>query len=276
MTGRRPPGFSGVYGPARVVHLAAQAGVRHSLSHPHAYVDANLVGFLNVLEGCRHQRVEHLVFASSSSVYGANTRLPFSVHDNVDHPLSLYAATKKANELMAHSYADLYGLPCTGLRFFTVYGPWGRPDMALFLFTRAILEGRPIDVFNEGRMQRDFTYVDDVVEGVVRVLAKPPAADPAWSGDRPDPGTSRAPYRIYNIGNDRPVELLRYIEVLEKCLGRTAKKNLLPLQPGDVPATRADIDDLARDFGYRPRTSIEDGVARFVEWYCAYYRVPAR
>jgi UDP-glucuronate 4-epimerase len=263
-------------GPARVVHLAAQAGVRHSLSHPHAYVDANLVGFLNVLEGCRHQRVEHLVFASSSSVYGANTRLPFSVHDNVDHPLSLYAATKKANELMAHSYADLYGLPCTGLRFFTVYGPWGRPDMALFLFTRAILEGRPIDVFNEGRMQRDFTYVDDVVEGVVRVLAKPPAADPAWSGDRPDPGTSRGPYRIYNIGNDRPVELLRYIEVLEKCLGRTAKKNLLPLQPGDVPATRADIDDLARDFGYRPRTSIEDGVARFVEWYCAYYRVPAR
>jgi UDP-glucuronate 4-epimerase len=261
--------------PARIVHLAAQAGVRHSLSHPHAYVDANLVGFLNVLEGSRHQRVEHLVFASSSSVYGANTRLPFSVHDNVDHPLSLYAATKKANELMAHSYAHLYGLPCTGLRFFTVYGPWGRPDMALFLFTRAILEDRPIDVFNEGRMQRDFTYVDDVVEGIVRVLAKPPAADPAWSGDRPDPGTSRGPYRIYNIGNDRPVELLRYIEVLEKCLGRTAKKNFLPLQPGDVPATRADIDDLVRDFGYRPRTTIEDGVARFVEWYRAYYRVPA-
>jgi UDP-glucuronate 4-epimerase len=261
--------------PARIVHLAAQAGVRHSLSHPHAYVDANLVGFLNVLEGSRHQRVEHLVFASSSSVYGANTRLPFSVHDNVDHPLSLYAATKKANELMAHSYAHLYGLPCTGLRFFTVYGPWGRPDMALFLFTRAILEDRPIDVFNEGRMQRDFTYVDDVVEGIVRVLAEPPAADPAWSGDRPDPGTSRGPYRIYNIGNDRPVELLRYIEVLEKCLGRTAKKNFLPLQPGDVPATRADIDDLVRDFGYRPRTTIEDGVARFVEWYRAYYRVPA-
>jgi len=262
--------------PARVVHLAAQAGVRYSLLNPYAYVDANLVGFLNVLEGCRYQSVEHLVFASSSSVYGANTRLPFSVHDNVDHPLSLYAATKKANELMAHSYAHLYGLPCTGLRFFTVYGPWGRPDMALFLFTRAILEGRPIDVFNEGRMQRDFTYIDDVVEGVVRVLAKPAGPDPAWSGDRPDPGTSRAPYRIYNIGNDRPVELLRYIEVLEKCLGRTAKKNFLPLQPGDVPVTRADVDELARDFGYRPQTTVEEGVARFVEWYRGYYRVPAR
>ena len=243
--------------PVRVVHLAAQAGVRHSLTHPHAYVDANLVGFMNVLEGCRYHGVEHLVFASSSSVYGANTRLPFSVHDNVDHPLSLYAATKKANELMAHSYAHLYGLPCTGLRFFTVYGPWGRPDMALFLFTQAILEDRPIDVFNEGRMQRDFTYVDDVVEGVVRVLKKPPAPDPAWSGDRPDPGTSRAPYRIYNIGSDRPVELLRYIEVLEQCLGRTAKKNFLPLQPGDVPVTRADVDDLVRDFGYHPRTTVE-------------------
>ncbi|HEY8200898.1 MAG TPA: NAD-dependent epimerase, partial [Actinomycetota bacterium] len=250
--------------PARVVHLAAQAGVRYSLQNPYAYVDANLVGFLNVLEGCRYQSVEHLVFASSSSVYGANTRLPFSVHDNVDHPLSLYAATKKANELMAHSYAHLYGLPCTGLRFFTVYGPWGRPDMALFLFTRAVLDGRPVDVFNEGRMQRDFTYVDDVVEGVVRVLAKPPVPDPAWSGDRPDPGTSRAPYRIYNIGNDRPVELLRYIEVIEECLGRTAKKNFLPLQPGDVPATRADVDDLVRDFGYRPRTTVEEGIARFV------------
>jgi UDP-glucuronate 4-epimerase len=262
--------------PARVVHLAAQAGVRYSLVNPAAYVDANLVGFLNILEGCRHQRVEHLVFASSSSVYGANTQLPFSVHDNVDHPLSLYAATKKANELMAHSYAHLYGLPCTGLRFFTVYGPWGRPDMALFLFTQAILENRPIDVFNEGRMQRDFTYVDDVVEGVVRVLAKPAAPDPAWSGDRPDPGTSRWPYRVYNIGNDRPVELLRYIEVLEKCLGLTAKKNLLPLQPGDVPATRADVGDLARDLGYRPRTTIEEGVARFVDWYRAYYGMPAR
>jgi UDP-glucuronate 4-epimerase len=262
--------------PARVVHLAAQAGVRYSIVNPHAYADANLVGFLNVLEGCRHHGVEHLVFASSSSIYGANTRLPFSVHDNADHPLSLYAATKKANELMAHCYAHLYSLPCTGLRFFTVYGPWGRPDMALFLFTRAILEDRPIDVFNEGRMQRDFTYIDDVVEGVVRVLARPPAPDAAWSGDRPDPGTSRAPYRVYNIGNDRPVELLRYIEVLEERLGRTAKKNLLPLQPGDVSVTRADVDDLARDFGYRPQTTVEEGVARFVEWYRSYYGVPAR
>jgi UDP-glucuronate 4-epimerase len=259
--------------PARVIHLAAQAGVRYSLENPHAYVDANLVGFVNVLEGCRHHGVEHLVFASSSSVYGANTRLPFSVHDNVDHPLSLYAATKKANELMAHTYAHLYGLPSTGLRFFTVYGPWGRPDMALFLFTKAILEDRPIDVFNEGRMQRDFTYVDDVVEGVVRVLARPPAPVPDWSGDRPDPGTSRAPYRLYNIGNDRPVELLTYIEVLEACLGRKAKKNLLPLQPGDVPITQAEIDDLARDFAYRPRTTVQEGVARFVEWYRAYYRI---
>ena len=260
--------------PARVVHLAAQAGVRYSLQNPHAYVDANLVGFLNVLEGCRHHAVEHLVFASSSSVYGANTRLPFSVHDNVDHPLSLYAATKKANELMAHTYAHLYGLPCTGLRFFTVYGPWGRPDMALFLFAQAILEDRPIDVFNEGRMQRDFTYVDDIVEGLVRVLAKPPAPDPTWSGDHPDPGTSRAAYRVYNIGNDRPVELLRFIEVLEQCLGKRARKNLLPMQPGDVPATRADVTDLVRDVGYRPRTTVEEGVARFVSWYRAYYRVP--
>jgi UDP-glucuronate 4-epimerase len=263
------------HAPVRVVHLAAQAGVRHSLVDPHAYADANLVGFLNVLEGCRHHGVEHLVFASSSSVYGANTRLPFSVHDNVDHPLSLYAATKKANELMAHAYAHLYGLPCTGLRFFTVYGPWGRPDMALFLFTRAILEGRPIDVFNHGRMQRDFTYVDDVVEGMVRVLGRAPAPDAAWSGERPDPGTSRAPYRIYNIGHGRPVELLRCIEVLEACLGRKAERNLLPLQPGDVPVTRADVDDLERDFGYRPGTTLEEGVARFVEWYRAYYRVPA-
>jgi UDP-glucuronate 4-epimerase len=261
--------------PARVVHLAAQAGVRYSLENPQAYVDANLVGFGNVLEGCRRQEVEHLVFASSSSVYGANTRLPFSVHDNVDHPLSLYAATKKANELMAHTYAHLYGLPCTGLRFFTVYGPWGRPDMALFLFTKAILEDRPIDVFNEGRMQRDFTYVDDVAEGVVRVLAKPPAPDPAWSGERPDPATSRAPYRVYNIGNDQPVELFRYIEVLERCLGRRARLNLLPMQPGDVPVTRAEIADLARDFGYRPRTSVEEGVARFVDWYRDYYGAPA-
>jgi UDP-glucuronate 4-epimerase len=260
--------------PARVVHLAAQAGVRYSLRNPHAYVDANLVGFLNVLEGCRHHAVEHLVFASSSSVYGANTRLPFSVHDNVDHPLSLYAATKKANELMAHAYAHLHGLPCTGLRFFTVYGPWGRPDMALFLFARAILEDRPIDVFNEGRMQRDFTYVDDVVEGLVRVLAKPPVPDSTWSGEHPDPGTSRAAYRVYNIGNDRPVELLRFIEVLEQCLGKRARKNLLPMQAGDVPATRADVADLVRDVGYRPRTTVEEGVARFVSWYRAYYRVP--
>jgi UDP-glucuronate 4-epimerase len=259
--------------PARVVHLAAQAGVRYSLTNPHAYADANLVGFLNVLESCRHHDVEHLVFASSSSVYGANTRLPFSVHDSVDHPLSLYAATKKANELMAHAYAHLYRLACTGLRFFTVYGPWGRPDMALFLFTRAILEGRPIEVFNEGRMQRDFTYVDDVVEAVVRVLARPAAAHAAWSGDRPDPATSQAPYRIYNIGNDRPVELSRYIEVLERCLGRVATKILLPLQPGDVPVTRADLSDLERDFGYRPATSVEEGVGRFVEWYKAYYRM---
>jgi UDP-glucuronate 4-epimerase len=260
--------------PTWVVHLAAQAGVRYSLRNPHAYVDANLVGFLNVLEGCRHHAVEHLVFASSSSVYGANTRLPFSVHDNVDHPLSLYAATKKANELMAHTYAHLYGLPCTGLRFFTVYGPWGRPDMALFLFAQAMLEDRPIDVFNEGRMQRDFTYVDDIVEGLVRVLAKPPAPDPTWSGEHPDPGTSRAAYRVYNIGNDRPVELLRFIEVLEQCLGKRARKNLLPMQPGDVPATRADVADLVRDVGYRPRTTVEEGVARFVSWYRAYYRVP--
>ena len=262
--------------PVRVVHLAAQAGVRYSLQNPSAYADANLIGFLNILEGCRHQAVEHLVFASSSSVYGANTRLPFSVHDNVDHPLSLYAATKKANELMAHSYAHLYGLPCTGLRFFTVYGPWGRPDMALFLFTQAILEGRPIDVFNDGKMQRDFTFVDDVVEGIVRVLAKAPSPDPTWSGDRPDPGSSRAPYRVYNIGNDRPVELLRYIEVLERNLGKRAQMNLLPLQPGDVPITRADVTDLERDFGYHPGTTIEEGVARFIEWYRGYYRTDPR
>jgi UDP-glucuronate 4-epimerase len=259
--------------PVRVIHLAAQAGVRYSLVDPHAYADANLVGFLNVLEGCRRHEVEHLVFASSSSVYGANTRRPFSVHDNVDHPLSLYAATKKANELMAHAYAHLYGLPCTGLRFFTVYGPWGRPDMALFLFTRAILDGRPIDVFNRGHMERDFTYIDDVVEGVVRVLARPAQGDASWAGDRPDPGTSRAPYRLYNIGNDRPVTLLRYIEVLEACLGRTAPRNWLPMQPGDVPATQADVTELAEDFGYRPKTTVEEGVARFVEWYRTYYRV---
>ena len=254
-----------------VVHLAAQAGVRHSLNHPHAYVDSNLVGFINILEGCRHHQVRHLVFASSSSVYGANTCIPFSVHHNVDHPVSLYAATKKANELMAHSYASLYGLPATGLRFFTVYGPWGRPDMAYFSFTRAILAGQPIDVFNNGRMQRDFTYIDDVVEGVARVMDRIPSPDPAWSGDRPDPGTSYAPYRIYNIGNNRPVELLRFIEVLEECLGKKAVKNLLPMQAGDVPATCADVDDLMRDVGFQPSTSVEEGIRRFVEWFREYY-----
>lgn len=253
--------------PPAVVHLAAQAGVRHSLTHPHAYIDANLVGFTNILEGCRHHGVRHLVFASTSSVYGANTKMPFSVHDNVDHPVSLYAATKKANELMAHTYAHLYGLPCTGLRFFTVYGPWGRPDMALFLFTRAMLEGRPIQVFNEGRMRRDFTFVDDIVEGVRRVIDRVASPDPAWSGDAPDPGTSSAPYRLYNIGNNRPVELLRMIETLEQALGLRAVKELLPMQPGDVPETFADIDDLVRDTGFRPATPLETGIRRFVEWY---------
>lgn len=257
----------------RVAHLAAQAGVRYSLVNPHAYTDSNLTGFLNILEGCRHTRVGHLVYASSSSVYGANTTMPFSVHHNVDHPVSLYAATKKANELMAHSYAALYGIPTTGLRFFTVYGPWGRPDMALFLFTKAILEERPIDVFNYGKMQRDFTYVDDIVEGVCQVLDRPPAGDPAWNGADPDPGTSFAPYRLYNIGNNQPVELLHMIEVLEKALGRTALKNLLPIQSGDVPVTCADVDDLMRDTGFRPATSIEEGIPRFVQWYRNYYRV---
>ncbi|GFO70709.1 NAD-dependent epimerase [Geomonas limicola] len=255
----------------QVAHLAAQAGVRYSLVNPHAYTDSNLTGFLNVLEGCRHTGVGHLVYASSSSVYGANTAMPFSVHQNVDHPVSLYAATKKANELMAHSYAALYGIPTTGLRFFTVYGPWGRPDMALFMFTKAILEGRPIDVFNYGKMQRDFTYVEDIVEGVCQVLERVPGGDPAWSGCAPDPGTSFAPYRIYNIGNNQPVELLHLIEVLEKALGTTAQKNLLPLQPGDVPVTWADVDDLMRDTGFRPATSIEEGIPRFVEWYRSYY-----
>ncbi|OLE96473.1 MAG: capsular biosynthesis protein CpsI, partial [Cyanobacteria bacterium 13_1_20CM_4_61_6] len=229
--------------PQRVVHLAAQAGVRHSLSHPHAYIESNLVGFLHILESCRHTQVEHLVYASTSSVYGANTKMPFSVHDNVDHPVSLYAASKKANELMAHTYSHLYDLPTTGLRFFTVYGPWGRPDMALFLFTQAILAGEPIDVFNYGKMRRDFTYIDDIVEGVVRVLDTLPRPNPAWSGLAPDPGTSKAPYRIYNIGNNQPVELLHFIEVLETCLGRKAEKRLLPLQAGDVPETYADVDD---------------------------------
>ena len=259
--------------PERVVNLAAQAGVRYSLENPHAYINTNIVGFTNILEGCRHNGVAHLVYASSSSVYGANTRLPFSVHDNVDHPVSLYAASKKANELMAHCYSHLYGLPATGLRFFTVYGPWGRPDMALFLFTRNILAGKPIDVFNHGNHRRDFTYVDDIVEGVVRVLDQPASPDPEWNGDRPDPATSSAPHRIYNIGNNNIVELGRYIEVLEECLGRKAEKNMLPLQPGDVPDTYADVDALVKDFGYRPNTSIEVGVRRFVDWYKAYYQV---
>lgn len=256
-----------------VVHLAAQAGVRYSLENPHAYVESNLAGFVNVLEGCRHAGTRHLVFASSSSVYGANTLMPFSVHHNVDHPVSLYAASKKANELMAHAYSHLFGLPCTGLRFFTVYGPWGRPDMALFLFTRAILEGRPIRVFNYGRMQRDFTYIDDIVEGVVRVMARPPAPDPAWRGDRPDPGSSYAPYRIYNIGNNRPVELDRFIAVIEEAVGKKALREYLPLQAGDVPATYADVEDLAADVGFRPATPLETGIARFVSWYRSYYGV---
>lgn len=259
--------------PERVMHLAAQAGVRYSLTHPHAYVDANLVGFMTILEGCRHNGVEHLVYASSSSVYGANTRMPFSVHDNVDHPVSLYAATKKANELMAHTYSHLYGLPVTGLRFFTVYGPWGRPDMSLFLFTRSILAGQPIEVFNYGHHRRDFTYIDDLVEGVMRVIDAVARPNPAWSGDSPDPGTSRAPYRLYNIGNNHPVNLLRFIEVLESCLGRVAVKKLLPMQPGDVPDTYADVKDLVDDVAYRPATPVEVGVERFVNWYRDYYQV---
>ena len=255
-----------------VVNLAAQAGVRYSLKNPYAYLDSNLTGFLNILEGCRHHPVKHLVFASSSSVYGGNTRMPFSTRDNVDHPLSLYAATKKSNELMAHAYASLYRIPCTGLRFFTVYGPWGRPDMALFLFTRAILENRPIDVFNHGKMKRDFTYIDDIVEGVVRVLDRIPEPDPAWRGDSPDPSSSFAPYRLYNIGNHRPVDLTEYITVLEDQLGRKAIRNLLPMQAGDVPATCADVDDLTADVGFRPATPITEGIRRFVAWYREYYR----
>jgi UDP-glucuronate 4-epimerase len=256
-----------------VVNLAAQAGVRYSLINPHSYVNSNLVGFMNVLEGCRHNNVKHLVFASSSSVYGANTRMPFSVHDNVDHPVSIYAATKKANELMAHTYSHLYGLHCTGLRFFTVYGPWGRPDMALFLFTNAILEDRPIDVFNYGKMRRDFTYVDDIVEGVVRVLDRPAEPNPGWTGDAPDPGSSYVPYKLYNIGNNQPVELLRFIEMVEECLGKKTRKNLLPMQPGDVPATYANIDDLMRDVGFKPDTTLEEGIPRFIAWYKDYYKV---
>jgi UDP-glucuronate 4-epimerase len=256
----------------RVIHLAAQAGVRYSLQNPLAYVDSNVVGFANILEGCRHSSVEHLVYASTSSVYGANTKMPFSVHHNVDHPLSFYAATKKANELMAHTYAYLYSLPVTGLRFFTVYGPWGRPDMALFLFTRNILAGKPIDVFNYGNHRRDFTYIDDIAQGVVRAADRVAAANPQWNSDDPDPGTSKAPYRLYNIGNNQPVELMRYIECIERSLGRKAQKNLLPLQPGDVPDTFADIEDLVRDVGYRPATPVEVGVERFVRWYVDYYK----
>ncbi len=256
-----------------VIHLAAQAGVRYSIDHPHVYIESNLTGFTHILEGCRHAKVPHLVYASSSSVYGANARLPFSVHDNVDHPLSLYAATKKANELMAHTYANLYGLACTGLRFFTVYGPWGRPDMALFKFTRAILRGEPMDIYNYGEMQRDFTYVDDIVEGVVRIVKVRPEPDARWDAGRPDPGTSFAPYRIYNIGGSRPVELMRFIEVIEECLGKKAIKNMLPLQDGDVPATSADATDLETVTGFRPQIPIETGIRRFVEWYRGYYKV---
>jgi UDP-glucuronate 4-epimerase len=257
----------------KVIHLAAQAGVRHSLTNPHAYVESNLVGFTNILEGCRHTEVKHLVFASSSSVYGANTRMPYSVHHRADHPVSLYAATKRANELMAHAYAHLYRLPCTGLRFFTVYGPWGRPDMALFLFTRAILEDRPIEVYNHGKMRRDFTYIDDIVEGVVRIAQRIPQPDPAWNGDNPNSATSNAPYRLYNIGNHRPTELNEFIDVLERKLGRKAKRVYLPLQPGDVPATYADVTDLERDAGFKPNTPLEVGIERFVDWYRQYYRV---
>jgi UDP-glucuronate 4-epimerase len=261
------------YRPARVVHLAAQAGVRYSITNPHAYVDSNLLGFLNILEGCRHNGVEHLVFASTSSIYGANTRQPFSEHDNVDHPVSLYAATKKANELMAHTYAHLYDLPCTGLRFFTVYGPWGRPDMALFKFTRGILAGEPIPVFNEGRMVRDFTYIDDIAEGVVRVLDQTAAGDPSWNSDDPDPARSYAPYRVFNIGNSTPVDLMTYISLIEERLGIKAKLDLLPMQPGDVPSTMADVSELEGAVGFRPRVTVQEGVARFVDWYTEYYGV---
>ena len=263
---REPPLFD------MVVHLAAQAGIRYSLVNPHSYVESNLVGFMNILEGCRHGKVKHLVFASSSSVYGANTKMPFSVHDNVDHPISLYAATKKANELMAHSYAALYNIPCTGLRFFTVYGPWGRPDMALFLFTKAILNGVSIDVFNHGNMKRDFTYIDDIIEGVIRAMDRIPQRDDTWDSNSADPGTSFAPYKIYNIGNNNPVDLMAFIETLEDSLRRKVKKNYLPLQAGDVPCTYADVDDLMRDVGFKPETPIEKGIGKFVEWYREYYR----
>ena len=258
--------------PQRVVNLAAQAGVRYSIENPLAYIESNIVGFAHILEGCRHHGVEHLVYASSSSVYGANTAMPFSVHQNVDHPLSLYAASKKSNELMAHTYSHLYGIPTTGLRFFTVYGPWGRPDMALFKFTKAILAGEPIDVFNYGKHRRDFTYIDDIVEGVIRVLDRPAPGSQAWDSDKPDPGTSKAPWRVYNIGNNSPVELMDYIGALEKALGKKAQMNLLPLQPGDVPDTYADVTDLVEQFDYKPATKVEDGVARFIEWYKDYFK----
>ena len=256
-----------------VVNLAAQAGVRYSLINPYSYLDSNLSGFLNILEGCRHNPVEHLIYASSSSVYGANTKMPFSVHDNVDHPVSLYAATKKANELMAHTYSNLYKVHTTGLRFFTVYGPWGRPDMALFIFTKRIVEGKPIDVYNNGKMRRDFTYVDDIVDGIINLIPKIPEPNPDWSGDNPDSATSFAPYKLYNIGNNHPVELLKFIEVIENSLGKKAIKNFMPIQPGDVPATYADVDDLVNAVGFKPSTSIEDGISKFIEWYKEYYKV---
>jgi UDP-glucuronate 4-epimerase len=256
----------------RVIHLAAQAGVRYSLTNPHVYIESNVTGFLHILEGCRHTEVPHLVFASSSSVYGLNTKMPFSVHDNVDHPVSLYAATKKANELMAHTYSHLYALPITGLRFFTVYGPWGRPDMALFLFTRAILEGEAIKVFNNGDMQRDFTYIDDIIEGVVRVTDHIPEGNPAWTGENPDPGSSPAPYRIYNIGNNNPVQLMAFIEAVESALGQKADKDYLPMQPGDVPATFANVADLTEAVGFKPHTPLQEGIARFAKWYRDYYQ----
>jgi len=261
------------YKPNKVVNLAAQAGVRYSLINPYSYIDSNIMGFTNVLEGCRHNDVEHLVYASSSSVYGSNEKMPFSVDDNVDHPVSLYAASKKANELMAHTYSHLYDIPTTGLRFFTVYGPWGRPDMALFMFTKNIIEGKPIDVFNHGKHRRDFTYIDDIVEGVIRTLDNNATANKNWSGENPETASSKAPYRIYNIGNNEPVELMRYIEVIEACIGKKAKKNFLPLQPGDVPATYANIDALMRDVGFKPETKIEDGIANFVKWYRDFYNV---
>jgi len=267
------PGLFEEHGFDAVVNLAAQAGVRYSLVNPHSYVDTNLVGFVNILEGCRHTGVKHLVYVPSSSAYGANTNMPFSVHNNVDHPVSLYAASKKANELMAHTYSHLFGLATTGLRFFTVYGPWGRPDMALFLFTKAILEDRPIDVFNNGNMERDFTYIDDIVEGVFRIIDHVPHPNPHWSGDDPDPATSYCPWRVYNIGNNNKEKLMRYIEVLEECLGKKAQKNFLPMQDGDVPATYANVDDLVKAIDFKPSTRIEDGIGSFVDWYREYYKV---